>query len=95
MSEIVTKIPKVPKGAVTKEERRVAYNEYMKVWRANHQEQVQKEGRDKYYRTKLRKQMEVLKDIDYTKYEIEELETIYKYLVLIKEIKEKYPELLC
>jgi len=79
---------------LTADAKRLAYNEYMKVGRANHNEQVRKEGREKYYRTKLRKQMAVLKDIDYAKYQPEELETIYKYLVLIKEIKEKYPELL-
>jgi len=79
---------------LTADAKRLAYNEYMKVWRANHNEKVRKEGREKYYRTKLRKQMAVLKDIDYAKYQPEELETIYKYLVLIKEIKEKYPELL-
>jgi len=79
---------------VTADAKRIAYNEYMKVWRANHNEQVRKEGREKYYRTKLRKRMAVLKDIDYAKYQPEQLEEIYKYLVLIKEIKEKYPELL-
>ena len=79
---------------LSSEAKRIAYNEYMKVWRANHQEKVQKEGREKYYRTKLRKQMAELKDIDYAKYEPEELEAIYKYLVLLKDIKEKYPELL-
>jgi hypothetical protein len=79
---------------VDSEAKRIAYNEYMKVWRANHKEQLNKEALAKYHRGQLRKRIAIMKDIDSSKYTPEQLDEIHKYLVLLKDIKEKYPELL-
>lgn len=79
-----------------KENKRLAYNEYMRVWRLNHLDKYREKGRTNYYNSKKRKELDALsgKALDYSKYTKDDFDNILKYINLLNEIKEKYPELI-